>query len=327
MSKQTTLSGMRPTGELQLGNYLGALQNFVKLQQSHEAYFMIADHHSITEDFEPKAKEEQILSLAAAYIAAGVDPNKSTIFLQSFVPEHLELAWIFGSIVPVGELERMTQYKDLSQKHGERVSAGVFNYPLLMAADILLYKPEVVPVGDDQKQHVELTSTIVKKFNRKFGETFPTPKFTPTKVPRLKSLTNPERKMSKSEPGGCLFLTDEPDVILKKMKKAVTATTGGGDNPGVENLFLIMQEFSKPEVVKQFRAAEADGSIRYSDLKEQIATDVADGLQEYRQRYAELMNDPKQIMKILSDGSEKARIKASETMTEVKEKIGLPTVS
>lgn len=324
MKKSITLSGMRPTGELQLGNYLGALKNFVKLQNTHTAYFMVADLHSITEDFEPKNKEQQILSLTASYLAAGVDPEKSTIFLQSFIPEHLELAWIFASITPVGEMERMTQYKDLSSKHGERVSAGVFNYPLLMAADILLYKPEVVPVGDDQKQHVELTSTIVKKFNRKFGETFPVPKFTPTQVPRLKSLVDPTRKMSKSEPTGCILLTDEPEAIAKKMKKAVTATSGGGDNAGVENLFLIMEEFSKPEIVKQFKLAEKDGSIRYSDLKQQIAKDVSEGLSEYRERYTRLIHKPKDIMEVLVEGSKKARIKATQTMGEVKEKIGLP---
>lgn len=324
MKKSIALSGMRPTGELQLGNYLGALKNFVELQNTHTAYFMVADLHSITEDFEPKNKEQQILSLTASYLAAGVDPEKSTIFLQSFVPEHLELAWIFASITPVGELERMTQYKDLSLKHGERASAGVFNYPLLMAADILLYKPEVVPVGDDQKQHVELASTIVKKFNRKFGETFPVPKFTPTKVPRLKSLVDPTRKMSKSEPAGCLLLTDDPETIAKKMKKAVTATSGGGDNAGVENLFLIMEEFSKPEIVQHFKIAERDGTIRYSDLKQRIAEDVAEGLSEYREKYAKLMRKPKDIMEVLVEGSKKARTRAAQTMGEVKEKIGLP---
>jgi tryptophanyl-tRNA synthetase len=324
MKKITTLSGMRPTGELHLGNYLGALRNFTKLQSEYEGYFMIADLHSITEDFEPNKKNEQVLSLATAYLAAGLDPNKCTIFVQSFVPEHIELSWIFASITPVGEMERMTQYKDLSQKHGERVSAGLFCYPLLMAADILLYKPKVVPVGDDQKQHIELTNTIVKKFNRKFGDTFDSPKFLPTKTSRIMSLGNPDKKMSKSEPNTCVFLLDEPETIEQKFKKALTATSGGTENKGVKNLFSIMKEFSDEQTVKQFEMAEKNGSIRYSDFKAQIAHDVSEGLAEFRSNYKKLQKQPKKVFEIIVEGSKQARIVAAKTLGEVKEKIGLP---
>ena len=324
MRKLTTLSGMRPTGALHLGNYLGALKNFVTLQQEYQSYFMIADLHSITEDFKPEQKREQILSLATAYLAAGLDPERCTIFLQSFVPEHVELSWIFASITPVGEMERMTQYKDLSLKHGERVSAGLFSYPLLMAADILLYKPEVVPVGDDQKQHIELTSTIVKKFNRKFGDTFNTPKFTPTKASRVMSLGNPEKKMSKSEPNTCVFLLDSPDDITKKFKRAVTATSGGTTNTAVENLFTIMREFSDPNIVQNFETAEKDGSIKYSEMKDQIARDVSIGLADFRDKYNHYAKRPKEVFEIIVEGSKRARTVASKTLGEVREKIGLP---
>lgn len=324
MRKLTTLSGMRPTGALHLGNYLGALKNFVKLQEEYQSYFMIADLHSITEEFEPKAKREQIISLATAYLAAGLDPQRCTIFLQSFVPEHVELSWIFASITPVGEMERMTQYKDLSLKHGERVSAGLFSYPLLMAADILLYKPEVVPVGDDQKQHIELTSTIVKKFNRKFGETFTTPKFLPTKASRVMSLGNPDRKMSKSEPNTCVFLLDSPEDITKKFKRAVTATSGGQTNTAVENLFTIMREFSNPETVRHFESAERTGNIQYSELKNQLARDVSEGLAEFREKYQHYGSRQKEVFEIMVEGSKRARAIAAKTLGEVREKIGLP---
>lgn len=324
MKKQTTLSGMRPTGDLHIGNYLGALQNFVRLQDESDAYYMIADWHAITEDYNPKTKEQDILKMTASFLAAGLDPARSTIFLQSWVPEHLELAWIFSAITPIGELERMTQYKDLSKKHGERASAGLFSYPLLMAADILIYNTDVVPVGDDQKQHVELTNTILKKFNRKFGDVFTPPKFTPTTTPRIMSLTDPTRKMSKSEPNGCLFLNDEPDAIERKFKKAVTATSGGEENLGVKNIFAIMQSFTDPATLAKFKTEEKMGTIKYSELKTVAATDISAAFSDYRMRYAELINNPDYLWQVLAEGSKRAREQATKTLLVVKNNIGLP---
>ncbi len=190
-------SGVRPSGQLHLGNYLGALKNWLILQKRYECLFCIVDYHAITTPFEPKKMKKQIFDLAVRYMAAGIDPQKSIIFVQSQVPEHTELTWILNTITPVGELRRMTQFKEKAKQHPEAVNIGLLDYPVLMAADILLYKAELVPVGEDQIQHVELSRTIVRKFNKIFGQTFPEPKVVLTKAPRIMSLTEPIKKMSK----------------------------------------------------------------------------------------------------------------------------------
>lgn len=226
--KDRIVSGIQPTGELHIGNYLGSLKNFVELQDKFECYFFVADLHSLTEDFEPgKAKAEQIRNLLKTFIAAGLNPDKCTIFIQSHVPAHSELAWIFNTILPMGELERMTQYKDKATRQSGNINVGLFDYPTLMAADILLYKPAYVPVGHDQVQHLELTNTLARKFNHKFGKTFDEVKPYMQKPLRIMSLSDPERKMSKSEPGSFINMFDEPEEIKKKLAKAVTATEIG----------------------------------------------------------------------------------------------------
>ena len=326
--KQTTLSGIKPSGPLHIGNYLGALRQFVAMQNVYHCYFFVADLHSLTEPYEPKEKTAQILDLTASFLAAGLDPKKSTIFLQSFIPEHTELAWIFSTITPVPELERMTQYKDMAKRKGFTVNTGLLTYPVFMAVDILIYKSTIIPVGDDQDQHLEITRTIARNFNRRFGETFPEPKPLHTAVPRLMSLDNPLRKMSKSEPAGCIFLNDQPAVIEQKIKRAVTDTAppkAGEMSPGVANLFQLLQEFSSEETVKKFRRAYEDGSIRYSELKPVLAKDIIKGLKPFQKKYATLIEQPKKLMSVLESGSSKARKVAQNTLQEVKHKIGLPT--
>jgi tryptophanyl-tRNA synthetase len=215
-------SGVQPTGQLHIGNYLGAIKQWVELQESNECIFCIVDLHAMTVPFDPKTLRELSIEKAVVYLAAGIDPEKSTIFIQSRIKEHTELCWFLNTVTPVGDLTRMTQYKDKSKKFAKELNAGILNYPILMAADILLYKTEVVPVGEDQKQHVELTRTIAKKFNSKFGETFviPEPKIGKSGA-RILSSADPTRKMSKSDgPDTCIGLFDEPEDIKKKIAKA-----------------------------------------------------------------------------------------------------------
>jgi tryptophanyl-tRNA synthetase len=244
--KPIILSGIQPSGHLHIGNYLGALKNFVDLQNSgqYDCFFMIADLHSLTETYVVADKKTQLLDLASTYLASGLDPKKSVQFFQSHISAHTELAWILNTITPMGELERMTQYKDKSGRM--ETNAGLFTYPALMASDILLYSTTLVPVGDDQDQHLELTRTLARKFNGKFGQTFPEPKALHTETPRIMSLDNPEKKMSKSQPSGCLFLDDEPEVIRKKVMSAVTDSGSEvkldeTNKPGVSNLLRIMK--------------------------------------------------------------------------------------
>jgi tryptophanyl-tRNA synthetase len=324
--KDSIVSGIQPTGELHIGNYLGSLKNFVELQDQFDCFFAVVDLHSITEDFEPgKAKEQQIRNLVITFLAAGLDPKKCTIFIQSHVPAHTELAWIFNTITPMGELERMTQYKDKSARQTANINVGLFDYPVLMAADILLYKPTHVPVGHDQLQHLELTNTIVRKFNNKFGPTFKEVKAYAAKPLRIMSLSDPTRKMSKSEPGSFISMFDEPDEIKKKLAKAVTATAGAENqmSPGVVNLFGLMDHFSDPETVAGFRKQHNDGSIRYSELKEKLAEDIANHFAPMRQKRKELEADSAYIDQVLKEGAQRANEAAQKTLREVRQKIGL----
>ncbi len=309
------LSGIRATGRLHIGNYLGALKQFVDLQNAgnHECYFFIADLHALTTPFEPKELSENTLHVAADYLAAGLDPEKSVFFLQSHVLEHAELGWIFNCLTPLGELQRMTQFKDKS-KDQESVNGGLLTYPTLMAADILLYKPTSVPVGDDQVQHVELTRDIAKKFNNRFGETFPIPKTLDKKPLRIMSLTDPTKKMSKTG-DEALMLDDAPEEILRKIKKAVTATDTNAGSPGVENLKFLLEQFGGTDQVKDFS--------KYNELKETLAKVIADRFADFREKKAKFLQNPDQIRQILDAGAVKAQKVAAQTLTEVKQKLGL----
>ncbi|HVN26462.1 MAG TPA: tryptophan--tRNA ligase [Candidatus Paceibacterota bacterium] len=325
--KQILVSGMQPTGRLHIGNYLGALRNFVDLQNSgdYACYFFIVDLHSLTENFDPREKHAQILDLAADYLAAGLDPKKSVLFLQSLVPAHSELAWILNTVAPMGELERMTQYKDKASRQSANVNAGLFTYPVLMASDILLYDPHVVPVGDDQRQHLELTRSLARRFNGRFGETFREPKDLLTRIPRVMSLKDPSKKMSKSQPEGCLFLDDTPEEIAQKIARAVTdsgsdVTYDRAKKPGLANLIDIYAALThmEPRTV-----AEEFGGKKYSQFKMSLAEVVAGYFADFRARKAALLRNPKRLASILRAGSKKADVVARRKMRAVSERVGI----
>ena len=325
--KPVILSGIQPSGKLHIGNYLGALKNFVELQESgkYRCFFMIADLHSLTEDFDPKLKSQQILELTADFIAAGLDPKKSVIFQQSQVSAHSELTWILDAGTPMGELERMTQFKDKSARQAENINAGLFTYPVLMAVDILLYSPPTVPVGEDQTQHIELTRTIARKFNKKFGQTFTEPKILLTQTPKVMSLKDPLKKMSKSQPETCLFLDDSPQEIKEKIKRA--ATDSGStifydpeQKPGIANLLRIWTGLTGESLEN---AQERFGAKSYAEFKEELAAMIANHFASYREKKVKLMQKPGTLKRILKEGSEEASKVADKKIKEVKKKIGI----
>ncbi len=322
--KQRVLSGVKPSGKLHIGNYLGAVQNFLKLQEEYDSYFAIVDLHSLTEKFDPKAKSQEILGLAIDFLALGLDPAKSTIFIQSHVPEHLELSWIFSCLTPVAELERMTQYKDFVAR-GHSPNAGLFAYPILQAADILIYKPKAVPIGEDQLQHLELTNDIARWFNNRFGQTFEKVKPLLTNTPRVMSLLDPAKKMSKSlGERHVIYLNDEPDVIEKKLARAVTdAGKDGAMSEGTANLFKLLEIFGDKESFEFYKEQHSSGIIRYVELKANLAKLIAHYFAEYRQRRKELEKKPEYVREVLEIGQQKAQMTASPTLQEVKQKIGL----
>ena len=325
--KPILVSGIQPTGKLHIGNYLGALKNFVELQNSgkYECYFFIADLHALTENPDPKELSLNIINLAADFLAAGLDPKKSILYKHSEIPAHGELAWILNTIAPMGELERMTQFKDKAERQSANINVGLFDYPALMAADILLYDAKFVPVGNDQDQHLELTRTLARKFNSKFGETFIEPKGLHTDTPRVMSLKHPEKKMSKSDPESCLFIDDSPEEIKKKIARATTDSENEfkydpEKKPGLSNLIDIAAALrnEKPEdVVKKFAGKN------YSEFKSVLAGLVAGHFADFREKKKVLLAKPKKLIEILSAGSEQAAEVANKKIVEVKEKIGI----
>ena len=324
MSPSSILSGIRPTGGLHIGNYLGALQNFVKLQDEYRCFYFIADLHALNESFDPQKKYAQVLDTAATFIAAGIDPKRSTLFVQSHLPQHSQLAVILSNIIPVGYLFRMTQYKEKAGKQTEgNANAGLLYYPMLMAADILLYHPTYVPVGDDQDQHVELARDAAGFFNRRFGETLAYPKTLHTNAPRVMSLLNPDKKMSKTLGGDhCLNLDDPPEEIRRKLSRAVT-DTGDGSGAGTKNLLVLLGHFADPETVKNFQVAAASKSLRYSELKIALTEAVNRFLKPLQERKSKLVSDPAKLEKILADGAKQAGKVSTATLDEILKKIGL----
>jgi len=302
MAKDIILSGTRPTGKLHIGNYLGSLANFVKLQNDYECYFFIADLHSLNEPFDPKIKYQQIINLTKDYLAAGLDPKKCTIFAQSHVPEHSELAIILSNIIPVSFLFRMTQYKEKSADRAQaNVNAGLLYYPVLMAADILMYKSSKIPVGQDQTQHVELARDVAGFFNNKFGQTFPEPKPLYTEVPKVMSLLSPDKKMAKSlGDNHCIYIDDEPETIKQKLAKAVT-DTGDGKGLGAKNLLDLIKIFSQEKVYNKFLADSKKGDLKYSELKEQLAKDIANYFSDFRKKKKQISE--KKVKKVLAGGA------------------------
>lgn len=320
-------SGIRPTGDLHIGNYLGAIKQWVELQRENECIFCIVDLHAITTPFKPENLQKNILELAIAYLAAGLDPEKCIIFVQSQIKEHTELAWILGTITPLGELKRMTQFKEKSKKHPEYLNAGLLNYPLLMAADILLYKADLVPVGVDQRQHVELTREIARRFNKKFGPVFKEPQVLLPKLgEKIMSLQNPKKKMSKTDdPKGCIGLFEEPEEITKKIMSAVTDSGkkikyDPVRKPGISNLLTIYSLFSG-KTIEELEEKFKNGS--YENFKKSLAKLLIDCLEPFRKKRKELLNREVYIKEILEQGRKKAQMIAQSTMIEVKKQMGL----
>jgi len=320
---------MQPSGDsLHLGNYLGALVNWVKTQDEFDAFFFIPDMHAITVPQDPAELRARTRKTAAQFIAGGIDLEKSTLFVQSQVPEHAQLAWVLNCITGFGEASRMTQFKDKSAKGGaDAASVGLFTYPVLMAADILLYQPQGVPVGDDQRQHVELARDLAKRFNHRFGQTFTVPEaFIPKEGARIYDLQNPTSKMSKSaeSPAGLINVLDEPKLIAKRIKSAVTdADTviayDKAEKPGVSNLLDILAAVTDrhvPDLVAEF-----EGKM-YGHLKVAVADAVVERLAPIRARTLELLDDPAELDRLLLAGAEKARQVASKTVADVYQKVG-----
>lgn len=319
-------SGIQPTGFLHIGNYLGALRQWIELQQEYDCLFAIVDLHAITVPYNPKTLKKQILETALDLLALGLDPKKAIFFVQSQVEEHTYLAWLLNTITPLSELKRMTQFKEKSKEQKKEIRAGLLNYPVLMAADILLYKAEIVPVGEDQLQHVELARLIARKFNQIFGETFPLPQARLLKkTARVKSLLKPEKKMSKSlGEKHCIFLKDEPEIIRRKLQKAVTGTGTEIELPlGAQNLINLLKEFGTQDEISYFEKQIRKRNIKFSELKETLAYAISEFFAPFREERKKLAQKPALVEEILKQGTRKARKIARENLKEIKQKIGL----
>lgn len=327
--QHVVFSGIQPSGIIHIGNLLGAIRNWVELQARYPCYFCIVNYHAITVPYDPKELPKLVRDGILLNVAAGLDPERSVIFVQSDVPEHTELAWLFNCITPLGQLQRMTQFKDKAQKHAEAVHAGLLNYPVLQAADILLYKADLVPVGEDQVQHIELTRDIARKFNHLFGETFPEPEAYLTRGARIMSLDDPTRKMSKSEPQGAISLLDPPEVVREKVRRAVTdvGPSGGEMSPGVRNLFTLLELTASPDTYRHFKEQYERGTIRYVELKQALAEAIVEMLAPIQERYRELASRPQVAREIAAAGAERARRVAKEVIREVRERMGLDRVA
>lgn len=318
-------SGVQPSGDIHIGNYLGAMRQFVALQDDYDCFFCVVDLHALTVPQDPVKLKKNTIELAALYMAIGLDPKKVTLFVQSHVSAHAELAWLLQCITYFGELSRMTQFKEKS-KGKESVSVGLFTYPDLMAADILLYKTHYVPVGEDQKQHLELTRDVAQRFNNRFGETFVIPEPMILKFgARIMSLTNPTKKMSKSDadPNNRVNLLDDPDTIYRKIMKAVTDSESEirldwEKKPGISNLLTIYSLFTGMEVDEVVNKFKGQG---YGTLKKELAEVVIDKLSVIQKNYRDISEE--EVLRVLKEGAERAEAVAVETLKEVKEKMGL----
>jgi tryptophanyl-tRNA synthetase len=326
-TKPVILSGIQPSGHLGIGNYLGALKSWIELQSRYDCLFLVVDLHALTVKQVPAELRQRCLSFVAQYIACGIDPERSTIVIQSHVPEHAELAWVLNTISYMGELGRMTQYKDKSQRHQENVNVGLFTYPVLMAADILLYQSNLVPVGADQKQHLELARDLAQRFNQRYSETFVVPEiFTPQVGARVMSLQEPDKKMSKSDdnPDNFIALLDPPDVIRRKLRRAVTDSAVeiryDESRAGLANLLTIYAALTEKPMAEIEARFEGKG---YGDLKGELAEVMVATLEPIQKRYAELMSDKGALEQVLARGAEMARGKARKTLGKVYRKVGL----
>lgn len=327
MKRKVILSGMQPTGGIHIGHLTGALRNWFQLQDEFECFYTIVDLHAITIRINPEDLRRWTLDLAATFLAAGIDPKRSHIFVQSHVPEHTQLSWILNCIANMGECSRMTQFKDKSQKYPENVNVGLFSYPILMAADILLYQADLVPVGQDQKQHIELTRDLAHRFNNLYSPTFKIPEaYIPQFGAKIMNLQDPTRKMSKSDENmqGVIFLTDTETQITNKIKRAVTDS--GSEiiynpelKPGISNLLTLYHIATNQEISN----IETDfKGFGYGQFKAKVAESLVEFLKPFQQRYNDLRKDEEYLINVLSDGAQFARTVASKTLSGVYQKVG-----
>ncbi len=326
MSKKVVFSGVQPSGELTLGNYIGAIKNWVDLQDKYECNYSIVNLHAITVPQKAKDLRKNTLDVLALYIAAGLDPEKSTIFIQSHVPEHIELMWILNSISSMGQLSRMTQFKEKSQRAEENLNAALFTYPVLMAADILIYNTDLVPVGDDQKQHLELARDLAERFNSRYSETFTVPEpLIQEEGARIMSLQEPSKKMSKSDDNenAYILLLDDRKTIMRKVKRAVTDSLGvikyTDEQPGLKNLINIYSVLSGKTAEEIVAEYEGEG---YGIFKEDLGNLIADTLEPIRERYFEIIEDKEYLEKVYTKGAKDARYKARKVLSKVQRKVG-----
>ena len=326
-SKKRVFSGVQPTGKVTLGNYLGAIRNWKPLQEQYDCLYCVVDLHSLTVTQVPAELRKNTMDLVALYIACGIDPRKSTLFIQSHVHEHAELAWILDTVSYVGELNRMTQFKDKSRKHADNINMGLMNYPVLMASDILLYQTDYVPVGKDQVQHVELTRDIAERFNARYSDTFVVPQTLINKSGQsIKSLQDPSSKMSKSDPNdnALISLTDDADTIRRKLRRAVTdsdtCVRHGADKPAITNLLNIYTLCSGTSLADAEKAFEGKG---YGEFKDAVADAVISVIEPIQAEQKRLLSDKAYLEGVLKEGAEHASYLAQKTLSKVYRKIGL----
>lgn len=325
--KKVIFSGIKPSGDLTLGNYLGAIKNWTKLQEEYDCYFCVVDLHAITVKQLPADLRRRTLEVLAIYIASGIKPEENTLFIQSHVPAHSEASWLLTCNSYMGELSRMTQYKDKSKKMGDSIGAGLFNYPVLMAADILLYNADLVPVGKDQMQHLELARDIATRFNNTYSPTFTIPDgYVPKEGAKIMDLQDPSKKMSKSDanPNGFILIMDEPNVIRKKISRAVTDSIGvvnyTDEQPGVKNLINILcaiKGYTPEEVVEMYNGKG------YADFKKHVGDAIVEELAPVQEKVKALLSDKKALEEIYKSGAEKANYTAMKTLRKMQKKIGL----
>lgn len=326
MDKKRIFSGIKPSGRLTLGNYIGALTNWVKLSKDYDTFYCVVDLHAITTRQEPADLRKLTLESLAQYIACGLDPKDNTLFVQSHVHEHAELAWVLNCLTYMGELSRMTQYKDKAKKNADNLNAGLFTYPVLMAADILLYQTDLVPVGDDQKQHLEIARDIAGRFNNRYSDTFVLPEIYNPKVgARIMSLQEPQNKMDKSDENvnASIYITDDADAIVKKVKRAVTDSVGivqlNDEQLGIKNLLTIYAALSGKKVKDIVSQYQGQG---YGVFKNDTAELIVETLRPVRKRYLELLDDKAYLQNVYQDGADKAQAIARKTLRKVYKKTG-----
>ena len=325
--KKVMLSGIQPTGIMTIGNYIGAVKNWLKTQDDYLSIYFIADLHSLTVRQNPEELRSRCLSFFAQYLALGLDPNKSILYFQSHVAEHTKLQWVLNCFTYVGEAQRMTQFKDKSQKFSDNINMGLMDYPVLMAADILLYNSDFVPVGADQKQHIELARDIAERFNGIYGNVFTVPEpYIPKQGAKIYSLSDPTVKMSKTDPdpNAAVSIIDDPDTIMRKFKRAVTDSGNeirtGEDKPGITNLLNIYAEMTG----KDIKDAEAEFQGKgYAEFKKAVAESVIERLRPVKEKYESLIKDKAYLLQVAKEGADKARYIAARTLSKVYKKVGL----